>query len=274
MLFSHVLLDTSWRILTPYYSAWFLLSLIVWRLGIGHVAKMRHIIPLSLFIALIISIWPYATNVLAVSRTIVFFPFFLLGYIIPEDKFYSFVNGRRASDYIKGLVLLVLTVCLSVLFIHQDSGLSQAVLTMGAYAHWTEIISRFGIFCIAFLMPVSLTSLIPNRPLGLITKWGKNSLAIYVLHRFLTLGFAKIFLADNYSQAYIYLALGATVVTLVLLGSDCCLQRICRLCSENPGRGRPPAMGPQAGRAFPAPGNAAAFAGRNYADPVCSFACQ
>lgn len=220
MLFSHVLLDTSWRIFTPYYSAWFLLSLIVWRLGIDHVARWRHIIPLSLVIALVISLWPDATNVLALSRTIVFFPFFLLGYVFPEDKFYAFVQGRRASDYIKGLVLLAFTLCLSVLFARQGIELNQAVLTMGPYGHWSEIITRFGIFCIALLMLVSLTSLMPNRPLGPLTKWGKNSLSIYVLHRFVTLGFVKLLPADNYSPKYIYLAIGATAVTLFLLGTD------------------------------------------------------
>ena len=220
MLFSHVLVDSSWRIFTPYYSAWFIISLIVWRLAIGHVAKLRYIIPVSLFAALTISFWPDATNILAISRTIVFFPFFLLGYIFPEDKLISFIRGRKVLDYVKGLALLGITVFLSVQFIRQYNGLSQAVLTMGTYSHWSESITRLGIFCVASLMLVSLISLIPNRSLGLITKWGKNSLAIYVVHRFITLVFVKILPAVNYSPSYIYLALLATVLTLLLLGSD------------------------------------------------------
>jgi len=80
MLFSYFLEGTSFLLVTPYYSSWFLLSLVIWRITIKYLNKIPHLLLLSVFVSIIIGFWHDISNILAISRTVAFFPFFVSGY--------------------------------------------------------------------------------------------------------------------------------------------------------------------------------------------------
>ena len=220
MLFSYALFDTSFQLITPQYSTWFLIALIVWRFTIQYLEKVKHIMFISVIVAFLIGLWRDVTDVFALARIVVFFPFFIAGYTLPKDKFISFIHNRKLADYIKGILLLAVTLLLAILFLDKYTGLSKFIVLMSSYDQLLDFIIRQGILSIAALMTISLTILMPKKPLPLLCKWGKNSLSIYVLHRFITLIFAFFLPKQQYIPNYIVVALGATVLTLAILGSD------------------------------------------------------
>lgn len=220
IVFSYFTLDTSFNLVTPYYSFWFLLSLIVWRLIIKYIENINGIVLISIIVAVLVGLWSDITNVLAISRTIVFFPFFIIGYKLPTDKINTFVINRKPIDYLKGIVLLLYTMSFSIVFIYKYTGLSASNLLMNSYNSPLDPFVRIVLFCIAGLMILSIAMLTPNKPMSLLCKWGRNSLVIYILHRFFTLLFPLVFAVEYYSEYYIVYAFILSVITLSVLGSD------------------------------------------------------
>jgi fucose 4-O-acetylase-like acetyltransferase/lysophospholipase L1-like esterase len=220
MIFSFVLVNTSFQFLTPVYSFWFLISLIIWRFIIKYVEKIKYILLISIITAIFIGLWSDVTNVLAIARTIVFFPFFLVGYKLSADNINHFINNRKPIDYMKGILLLLLTAYISSLFIYQYKGLSETDFLMQSYDSITDMFVRIIMLSIAGLMIRSIMILTPKKPLKFLSKWGKNSLTVYILHRFITLMFFKVFPSNTFNQNYMILAFCASVLTLLFLGSD------------------------------------------------------
>lgn len=220
MIFSSIYFNTSFQFITPCYSYWYLISLIVWRMTIKYVAKIKDILLIGFIAAFFIGFWNDVTNVLAISRTIVFYPFFIIGYKISAEKLNYFINNRKLSDYGQGIILLLSAIYLSSLFIHHCTWLNTANLLMNRYNSSFDLYIRIIIFIIAGLMITSIIFLTPNKALLFLCKWGKNSLSIFILHRFITLVFIKFFPANNYTDYYIIGASLASIITLCILGSD------------------------------------------------------
>ena len=74
----------------PYFSYWYLLSLIYWRILIIYVdiEHQTSTILKSFAISLMNGYSKYlSNNIVSLRRTIVFFPFFILGYFFSKEKF-------------------------------------------------------------------------------------------------------------------------------------------------------------------------------------------
>jgi fucose 4-O-acetylase-like acetyltransferase/lysophospholipase L1-like esterase len=220
MIFSFILLNTSIQLITPVYSYWFLISLIIWRFIIKYVENIKNILLMSIIIAIFIGLWSDVTNVFAISRTVVFFPFFLIGYKLSPDKINHLIHNRKHIDYFKGILLLLFTSYLSSLFIYKYTGLSESDFLMQSYDSLTDMVVRIAMLGIAGLMIMSIILLTPQKPFRFLSKWGRNSLGVYVLHRFITLIFFKAFPANTFNEKYIIFAVCASVITLLFLGSD------------------------------------------------------
>ena len=102
MLFAHFYLGRGFKFLTPYYSYWYIISLICWRVMIGSVEKIKSIIPISIVITLLMGYCGEFSNVLSVRRTVAFFPFFAMGFFWSKEKAEAFIVGRTVKTYIAG----------------------------------------------------------------------------------------------------------------------------------------------------------------------------
>lgn len=219
MFFSYFIEGTSFFLITPYYSAWFLLSLIVWRWLINHLSKIPHLLLISLVVSILVGFWNDITNVLAISRTIAFFPFFAFGYHLSEETLNKSTGDRKAKDLIIGVLFLIITLILSVFFIVKYPEISDSNLLMDVYISWFDAFARLMIFSISGLMILCILLLAPKKRLPVLTSMGKNSLSIYVLHRFITLFFPKIFPPMRYEEHFVAFAFLASVITVLILGS-------------------------------------------------------
>lgn len=220
MLLSSFLFNVSYQFITPYYSFWYLIALAFWRLTIKYAEQYEDILFISIIAALFIGFWSDVTNVLSIARIIVFFPFFLAGYKLPQEKIYDMLQKRKKNDVIKALSLLLVAAFISVYFIYKINNINLNHLTMGSYASISDFFIRTIILLIAFVMIIIIINLTPQRHVFLLSKWGKNSLAIYILHRFVTFIFIKKLPINSYSNIYILFAVIASALTLIVLGID------------------------------------------------------
>jgi len=219
MIYSVIFKNAALSLIEPYNQFWYLAALIIWRLTIKHVSKIRGVVWISVVIALLIGFWSEITNVFALARVICFYPFFLVGYKLSTAKIDAFMNGRKRIDYLKGILLFVVSIGLAVyaaLSFYPEAD----IYLMYSYASPGFLLVRIIIFVIAALMIVCLAYLTPSNPIPLISKWGKNSLAIYVFHRIITLNFELVFPKENYTTWYILYAVLMSTATLYVLGLD------------------------------------------------------
>ena len=77
--------DINLPIIYPGWTLWFLLSLFFWRSSLKYLIKIKYILPISFILGILIGLIPNG-SILSFSRTIVFLPFFLLGYYTDIEK--------------------------------------------------------------------------------------------------------------------------------------------------------------------------------------------
>lgn len=219
MIFLYLFRGTSIDLLTPYNSYWYILSLIVWRFSIEDLSKVKGIIPISILIAILIGFWPEFGNILSIRRTIAFFPFFLLGYSFSKEKFEEMLTKKNIVKTLLYIVVLIL-VSIGICIFINTKDITLSMLLMGTYKISQDALYRVLIFIISILMIILTMLVTPNKKIPLITKIGRNSLLIYLVHRFITLVTAELLPYTNYSWIYIVYSLLFTIVTVIILGSN------------------------------------------------------
>lgn len=219
MLFSYVYMGGKLKLLTPYYSYWYILSLICWRLIISSLEKIKYLIPLSIVVTLLIGYWSEFSNSLSIRRTIAFFCFFAAGYLIDKEKLDFFISHRTWKTYITGIISIIAFIPITLYLIKKFDITSKTTL-MSTYTDSFDIISRLVLLIIAYFAIVILLMVIPNRDIPFLSQFGKNSLLIYLVHRFITIIFYKeLFTWKTYSNIYILYAFIASVITCILLSN-------------------------------------------------------
>lgn len=219
MIFDKILNGNNFSLLVPYYSYWYLISVIFWRLLIRPLSKIKGLFPISIIVSLLIGFWPEVDNSLSIVRTIAFFPFFVLGYK------YDFKDLKQKILKNSKLKLLIMSFVTSLFFtilliISYKFNFNFRYLLYYRYKDFLEIFIRIFLLVIAFISIFLLYFSLPNKKLAFITKWGKNCLLIYLIHRPITLIFQKIFTYQTYDNRYIFYSLIATFLTMLIFGSD------------------------------------------------------
>lgn len=219
MFAAFVFSGTAPMLLTPYYSYWYILALIIWRLCASTLGRIKGIVLIGFAAALLVGFWPEFSNVLAIGRTVAFFPFFMLGYTFDREKADRFISSRKPLPRAVGAVLLAVMVFVSARLVSLFD-ISNSMLLMANYESATEVFIRLLLFVSAGLFIVAIGLVLPSVKIPLLTKWGENSLAIYLFHRAFTLVFAKLFPASGYNNTYVLIGLTVSVATMLLLGND------------------------------------------------------
>ena len=212
----------SVKLLSSYYSEWYLMALIAWRLTVPLLAEFRGILPLSIVFAVLIGFFPDAggTEVLALNKVLTFLPFFVAGYLFPVE---SVERIRRHSRFLKALVCTV-SIAISAGIIYLGKTQLQindyALLAYGYQSvSLVEPVSRLAIFAVSALALIFLLNASPKKRIPMLTNIGKNSLAIYLLHRPFTLLFYEP-VRSFPPSVQIALAAAATMVLVNVLGAD------------------------------------------------------
>ena len=199
----------------PYYSAWYLLALIVWRLTVPLIERVRNALPLVILFSLVAGFWAEINMNYAAVKIVVFYPYFMAGYLFSRERAAEF---RKRKFLPSGLILLLATICAGV-FAHETFNLTDRDLLPNSYADLGGVFGRISLIIIASLSIMILLLGSAEKNIPLLTKAGKNSLAIYLLHRPFTLYFTEIFSARS-TEFQICAAVAATFLITLVFGSD------------------------------------------------------
>lgn len=180
-------------------------------------------LPVTIVIACLAGYIEEIGSFLYLSRIIVFFPFYYVGYLM-EPKTVQKISEHK---WIKYLSVCVVALCLYISFFHINEVYSYIRLftARNAYAlinvdgcNWVH---RFVWYGVASIIGMAIISLTPNKELSFAGMIGQRTLQIYFWHRLVLYvlmysGFAdslKVTFAGLWIPAYLFLAV---VITLAL----------------------------------------------------------
>ncbi|MBQ8567718.1 MAG: CapA family protein [Oscillospiraceae bacterium] len=202
----------------PYYSYWYLLALIIWRVTVPYISKIGHILPILILFSLLTGFWGDIDNSFAAARIICFYPYFMAGYFMDKDKVNAILSAKKSKRLVLGLSSLALFITGSYLAV-RFFRYSDDALLMAAYTDRNGLFGRIALIAVACLGIAALLILTADKQIPLLTQIGRNSLSVYLCHRGITLLYADTFpeLPEN---LMISSALICTAAIMIVFGSE------------------------------------------------------
>lgn len=168
-------------IITPYWTLWYLLSLLYWRVMIQYSPRFLTDRPfiyltISVIIAIVAGLMPYG-RVLSIQRTLSFYPFFLFGFYLRK----GILRTNFWPNYVSIFIVLLSLVLIFGGFIPQAIGQTVNLMLRGAdQINMVDIPLKIVLFVGSFIMSISVFNIIPsNKHLSYL---GRNSLFYYLFH--------------------------------------------------------------------------------------------
>ncbi|MGP7960535.1 acyltransferase family protein [Sanguibacter sp. A247] len=204
----------------PSLALWFLLSLFIWRALLPLVTHLRGVVLLSIGVALIAGFAPSIAGVGSMSRTLAFFPVFLVGAKLREHGL------RHVLDrvWVRWASVAVLAVWTVAIFATEDDLKRRWFSMVKPYAE-SNLMGDFTARVLVLigggiLAALAVLALMPRGRLLWITYLGSGSFYIYLIHPFAVRQLAETGLLDRLdSRTDVLLLLAATAVFATLLAT-------------------------------------------------------
>lgn len=191
-------------LINPAWTLWFIVTLVTIRLIFPYIARLRHPLLFSVALALLSSLSPAIGTEFSASRTLVFLPFFVAGWMIRDrgwldgDWFQKPKGSLLAAGWaVLGAVALVFVVTPNFkgwwridrwLTWRDDYATLFARAPIGGWAPGTwggTALAGIGVaavlLAVAAAMTFALLVVVP-RGQSVITVWGSRTLYVYLLH--------------------------------------------------------------------------------------------
>ncbi|HWO74914.1 MAG TPA: acyltransferase family protein [Bacillus sp. (in: firmicutes)] len=186
-VYYYFLLDRSTLVTDPFnpqWSLWFLISLFFWNLMLFLYTKWKPLVALTIAcgVALLVGYVDWIGNYLSLSRTFVFFPFFLLGYYMDKRHFEKCWSWKPR---IAALMIMITVTAFFIIFPDLNEKWllgSKAYVELGAFG-LEGMLNRLFLFGISLIMCYSFFSFVPTGK-TFFTNLGRNTLYVYLLHGF------------------------------------------------------------------------------------------
>ncbi|WP_106495974.1 acyltransferase family protein [Lentibacillus sp. Marseille-P4043] len=208
--------DWQTGIFYPQWSLWFLFSLFSWHMLLYWFKKIPAVLSviIAIQLGLIVGYFGDIGHTFSLSRTFVFFPFFLLGYWLKTDHVLLL---KKKGVKIASLVIM-LSVATAIYFVpDMNTGWllaskSYGMLGMPEYGG----LARLLVYVTSALMAVSILAWIPKSK-NRLTVLGTRTLYVYLLHGFFIQIFRETQLFEiNNALDLIGLAVISATIVLVL----------------------------------------------------------
>ncbi len=211
----------DYEILRPSGSAmWYLLALFMYRLTIEALGKIRFAVPISMVVALWAGTRPEFTTYLSSSRIVVFFPFFVAGYL--WDKKYTEAVRRFKGKWV--LIPISLVLLFAVPHYMISSGMPVDIFRgnhsyiLCGLTNEVGMVLRLLMYLISFVLILTLFALLPDCNLPL-TFFGRNTMGVYFFHYPIMIVMSGLMILKLPQLGNVWALLGLSAVFVLVLGN-------------------------------------------------------
>jgi fucose 4-O-acetylase-like acetyltransferase len=183
LLYAPLFIGQYQFLVTPYWVLWFMLSYICWNLMLPLFTKLKHPIILSIIIAIGAGYISSLGLFLSISRTLYFFPFFILGHYLTKQHIeWIFAHVKKAYS------IAILSLTFMILLFFDLDIIQKWLYGVDSYRElgnpeWYAGIYRLGLFGITAILSIAFLSLIPRKKTWY-SELGSRTLYVYLLHVF------------------------------------------------------------------------------------------
>ncbi|MBA0127647.1 acyltransferase family protein [Haloechinothrix sp. YIM 98757] len=173
----------------PSYAMWFLCALFIWRVSAPLWRTMRPAAAVISAVAISVSspVLPLPET-LDMYRTLGFLPFFVIGLVLPVERYVAFLHTATAR--VAAVLTFAGAVAVSYLFLRSYSldwlYFTHSYESLGV-SDATGVLARSIILVGAFGLLAAFFALVPRRHVWF-TSLGAGSLYVYLLHRYVIKG--------------------------------------------------------------------------------------
>lgn len=206
--------------LQPYWILWYLFSLLLWKVLAPFFYQLKYPIFFSFLIGLLSGMNGYGYN-LSFSRTFVFFPFFLMGFLNYKNSFSNIEIDRHAKTLFLSTLLFAL---LAIFYFKDFNTINRWWLYGSASYSQLNVDVLHGIayrsmhYFLAFVLGTSLLFLTSKKKL-FVSKIGANTLTIYILHAFLVKYLQSTTFYQHVREEHVFLLILLSVLLVHLLAT-------------------------------------------------------
>ena len=176
----------SISIFRPSFALWFLISVFFWKILLPHLCKIRWIIPLSIALTLYAGLFDEVNKFISLSRTLAFFPFFLVGYFFNNDEAKEKI--KKLPRWLALIIFLIVSGGSAVIFFKRivppaifEGARGYKFMKLSPFAGMSM---RFAFICVGLVLCLCIYRFAPRKKL-FFTKYGKYTITIYLLHTYL-----------------------------------------------------------------------------------------
>lgn len=213
--------SVDYEILRPTGSVmWYILALFIYRLTIEALGKIRFIVPLSILFALWAGTRPEFTTFLSSSRIVVFFPFFVAGYLWKSE--YITAIRKFKGKWILVAISGVLLWAIPNYMIPNEMGIA---IFRGNHRYQLcgltdpqGVILRLLMYLVSFVVVYTMLALVPDIKLPL-TYVGRHTMGIYFFHYPIMIIMNGLYILMLPVMNNVWVLLGVSLVFVLVLGS-------------------------------------------------------
>ena len=207
----------------PIYVFWYLLSLFFWRVTVKYFDRVKGIVILAFIVGIYCGCIGEAERFFSISRTVSFFPYFILGYKLKKES----IEKIRKVPKIYSLALIIAAFAVTVfLNISETMPVKMYELIQSYKATNLDnlhgMILRGTIYIIATIIIFALVKLMPDKEFP-VTIYGQRTLCIYVLSSFVIIPIHRLMtnigITIEEMPIQIIVALGITALTFIITGN-------------------------------------------------------
>ena len=202
------------NIFTPSYVYWFLLSMFIWKIMITNIISIRYCIIFAVLLSLYSGIFNEVSRFLSLSRTLVFLPYFIMGYYTSEKTIKNIRKIPKSISIIAGVIIFIILVFLLKYNI-LPSGIFKGAdsYQILGIANLDGMLSRFFLIIIAILIIGVIINIIPNKKY-FFTYLGSRTITIYLLHPYFIILIREL---KNYIKLKFYIGILLYIVISVII---------------------------------------------------------
>lgn len=211
--------DTAFTFTTPYWILWYLFSLVIWSITIQFIKKVNiTIISISFLIGILIGFDNSVGYYMSLSRTLVFLPFFLLGYYCKTQQ--KDIKKLKISKSF--IAMITLMSILTAIILYANLGGINTGWLYNSYSYSSLKYSwmiRIGIYVASIILSILVMISVPRMHISVLTTIGERSMSIFLLHGFFVKAIQKVFPFSALSSGFLissYLIIFTMIIVLLL----------------------------------------------------------
>ena len=199
---------------------WYVLALFVYRLTVEGFGQIRFIVPLSIIFALWAGTRPEFSTFLSASRIVVFFTFFVAGYLWKSE--YITAVRRFRQKWLLIPISAVLLWAIPNYMITNEMGVAIFRANHSYKLCGLEdpegIVIRLLMYLVSFIIIYTMLAIMPDRKL-ILTYIGRHTMGIYFFHYPIMILMNGLFILQIPALTNVWALLGVSLVFLLVLGS-------------------------------------------------------